>query len=190
MVLRTRRLAALALVPPGSVERELSLLASKVFARTGEPSSLACPGLLFLAAGSIEKTPIQVEDLDRCWKDIVGGFRGGGPVYDRGGLYLRVDGPLEALAARASALLRDDGDFPLRRGFGFFLGFHGPESATALVERAGETAVPLAFSAARLSLLSLDVELPGLTALAWKEEVVSVRKGYRSRFAARQRGTS
>jgi len=179
MVLRTRRLAALALVPPGSAERELSLLAEKVFAKTGEPSSLACPGLLFLATGSVGETAVRVEDLDRCWKDIGGGFRTGKPVYERGGLYLRVDGPLETLARRAGDLLRDDEVLPLRRGLGFFLGFHGPEMAASLVDWTEKAATPLGFSAARLSLLSLDVELPGLSVVVWKEELVSVRKGYR-----------
>jgi hypothetical protein len=170
MVLRTRRLSALALVPPGPQERSVQLLASEIFTSTGEPRSLLLPGFVLLAIGERPGDGVDGPRLGRLWEGISGSFKSDRLFLESGGLYLGLEGPLAALSERAWTCVIGEAATPLLPGRGFYLGPHRPESGERIIEGHRSLATTgLSFHAASLSLLELDLDLPDLHSLAWIE---------------------
>ncbi|MFZ4617137.1 MAG: hypothetical protein ACOYM2_13195 [Rectinemataceae bacterium] len=177
MALRTSRTLALAVSPPGPQEREANLLASRLFALTGEPTTLALPGLIVLAAGQAAGKTHDSSILQGLWEGIEGGFSSGSLAIGRDGcLILEVEGPLAELRERARRCLPSSLDFAPARVGAFFLGFHG-NSGDALRGQLARVAVPQFYwYAARLLLLELDGDLSGLRMLSYAELGQSHRK--------------
>jgi hypothetical protein len=177
VALKTSRTLALAISPPGPQEREANLLASRLFALTGEPTTLALPGLIVLAAGQAAGKTLDSSILQGLWEGIEGGFSSAGlAVGSDGCLVLEVEGPLPELRERARGFLPSPLDFAPARAGAFFLGIHG-SSREALRGQIARVAIPrFSWYAARLLLLELDGDLSGLRMLSYTELGQSHRK--------------
>jgi hypothetical protein len=184
-----------ALEAPGNVAREIALYRRRLFAELGETSALAFPELLPLTiALPPSEAPTRPSRkalehfLDPGWDGVAGDFRLAQPVLSRGLLYLRTEGPVEALAAAVRSLVGGRGfaiESPplLDCALGFFLCRLGGLSETRLgltpeaaLAAALELAPPsLGFADAQLVFMRFDSGADPFSSLAWKELIVSRR---------------
>jgi hypothetical protein len=175
MDLRTRRLIAIALVPPGPQEREVSLFKQEIFSKIGEPSALALPAFVFLAAGAGLHQPSAKKAIAGLWDGIRGGFSGGQLAMADDCLYLSLEGPLSELVEKSLAIVDGIVELPFVGPRGFFLGRMSGDPASAFL-----LAPPhISCMAACLSVLSLEIDDSHLRSASWKEEARQYRKGFR-----------
>jgi hypothetical protein len=174
----------LALEPPGNVARDLASYKRSLFAGLGEASGLAFPEVAALAFSRRETgapprpRAAAARSLEEAWEGIEGGFSSGGTVSSKGILYLELFGPVEDLASRAGAALRNLGlsaftDAPIEAGRGFLLcGSARPDSAlSAFAEPPA-----LAFRDCALVLLGMRFGSDPFAAATWRELARSKRR--------------
>jgi hypothetical protein len=182
-----RRLA-IALEPPSSVSRDLSLYRRGLFSALGEATALSFPDLSFLtwdltAEGSSAslRSPGKLRlALDSCWRDVRGRFASAGIAARGNSVYLRLEGPLEAAVRNAAAasealgLVRDP-EPPLELGLGFFL----LKSAHPEEDLARASAVNLprfSFADCSIALLRLGLGEDPFRAASWSARARSRRR--------------
>lgn len=177
MELRTRGIRALVLWPPGPQRREVNLAAARAFALSGDPSSLALPDCIVLAAGPLrEEAKARLEDI---WKDIEGQFSADRAEPRESGVYVPVSGPLALLAAHARELFEGEEALPFEKALGFFLGGLGEIDAAERSRLDEIIEEPLHWHSSKAAILLMEGDFPRLTGLRWKEEACSWRPARR-----------
>jgi hypothetical protein len=178
---RARRLF-LALEPPGNVSRDLCLYRRRLFGALAAPSALAFPECLVLAfaigsvglrrvSGPLRRDPA----IGAAWTGIKEDF-GPGRIFARGdSLFLRVEGPVPALAASAGVFFESLGasadpepPFPPAEGF-FLCGRLGARVDSAISAAEGEGPPELSFRDCSLVLMAWEGGTDPLSALRWRE---------------------
>ena len=159
----------LALYPPGPQRREANLLASRRFARCGDPSCLLFPDAVLLA-GSSGPRP-EVSRLSGLWEGIDGNFSSSMVEIRGDKAYLVVKGPLAELRRRGEALFKGGLDHPFEGGIGFYLGGVLPP------EEAVEEDQVASFSwwSCRLVLLEISGDWSRGGSFSWREGAVAWR---------------
>lgn len=161
---RSRSVSAAILFPPGPQRREVNLLASSLFAATGDHLCLALPDLVVLTVG---RAGANAEvTLRNAWSGIEGSFSCASLERRGDSLFLPVRGPLPDLARAAAACFEAPQPFPFEGGCGFFL---GGEKAAAFAEEKAPTLSGFGWRACRLALVDVQGDLDGLTNLTWSE---------------------
>lgn len=187
MPLRTtdRDVAAICLVPPGNVAREIALLKRRLFSMTGEALALALPEFVLLSAHAWEpgmgrklRRREMAIGLEAAWSGIEGGFAITEPSLDSGWLALGLDGPVEALRRAIGPLVEEGAEeahpaFPIVSAF--LLCPLGEEAGSAML---ADVAAPprLAFHAAELALFRIRFTGEGLSATTWARQCGARRR--------------
>jgi hypothetical protein len=185
MPLRTTEwdIAAICLVPPGNIARELAAFKRRLFRATGDALSLAFPETAVLLAApwapgldSRDGRRRTRAVLGSAWPYMEGQFRPGRPALASGWLVLPMEGLPPILLERASAALGEgkpssDVPFPLLPSFPLF---PVRDSTGDLAAVEGASPPALAFGVADLALFRFRVS-EGRRALAWTS-IVSVRR--------------
>jgi len=190
---------AIALLPPGSEARKLTDIKRRLFEEDAAcpfegvpehpagPAGLAFPDAAFLAfrAGRTQGCPVRDTELRAVWEGIDGAFRSGRVFERAGGIYLGLEGPLEALCLKIEALQagspggcgRAEGSsweesigLPgggCLYGGGFYLGRAGrPERLELAQKAAAENQLSFLDATLAIVRISLCMAPP---ALVWKE---------------------
>ena len=170
------------------------MAAARVFAVSGDPTALALPDCLLLAAGRPhgEDSPRLAE----MWTDIEGGFSCDHtevrrPVTDSAsrtlssGVYLPVAGPLAELAARARGFFAECLPLPFEAAIGFYLGRAGAVETD--LETLGKEIVecPFQWWSCKLGLLHFEGDLVDFRDFKWREVASSwrpKRRGHREKL--------
>lgn len=177
-----RRLYAIAIEPPGSIQREFVLYRRRLFGSLGETSALAFPEYLFLAFTESAPASSVGTGLNSYWEGQEDSFISTGPHAEAGSLYLAFDPPLAELQARAEELLGSPAESPpIGPGRGLFLLRPERSEAGRAITAAGEATPPLlSFYSAALLLLELELAERELGALTWLElaRAYRPRRGY------------
>ena len=188
MPLRTtdRDIAAVCLVPPGNVAREIAAMKRRLFEATGEAQALAIPEMAILRAtpweaglGSRDGRRRLKASFESALECMEGRFRIKGPSVAAGWLVLAVEGLPPAMMERLESALGDGkpclaSPFP---SLPSFLLHPIRDAARDLAAAAGAGPPELSFGAARLALLRfrLSEGSDGFKALAWTG-IVAVRR--------------
>jgi hypothetical protein len=199
------------LEPPGNVAREIALFRRRVFRGTGDTSALAFPEVVPLAFSAFSKSapesprprreprPLDYARIlttpSPMWDGVAGSFNTGEIIERGSGLYLLVDGPLEALASQAALRLAGFGaapfvEPPLACGLGFFICLPpaagaGADPLAALISGLGPPR--LAFRDSSLLLARLTLGPDPFAAGRWRPLACSLRRGPQDRPAAGDR---
>jgi hypothetical protein len=175
--LKTRGIHSLVLWPPGPQRREANLAAARAFALSGDPSSLALPDCVVLAAGQLrEEWKARLEGI---WTDVAGQFSSDHAELRESGVYLPVSGPLALLSARGRELFEEEQVLPFEMALGFFLGGPGEINAEKRATLDDILAEPLHWHSSKAAVLLMEGDSSLQSGLRWKEEANSWRPARR-----------
>jgi len=189
MPLRTtdRDIAAICLIPPGNVAREIAAFKRRLFVATGEAEALALPEAAILHAwpweagmGKRDGRRRMKAVLESAWACMEGRFRLAGPSAVSGWLVLAMEALPPAMLERLASAwggARPSPPSPLPALPSFPL-YRIRDEAGDLAAAAGAGPPRLAFGAARLALLRfrLSDESECFKALAWTGIVAASRR--------------
>ena len=180
MPLRTtdRDIAAVCLVPPGNVAREIAAFKRRLFAVTGEARALAVPDMAILVAapwnpglGSRDGRLRMKAAFESAWSCMEGRFRLMEAAIASGWLVLALENLPPAMIQRLFPALGVpspifESPFPALPSFPLY---PPRDEATDLAAAAGAGPPGLAFRTARLALLRFRLAETddGLSALSW-----------------------
>lgn len=181
-----RDIAAVCLIPPGNVAREIAALKRRLFEATGEARVLALPEAAVLLARPWEPGLGDRDGRRRlkavfgaAWDCMEGRFRITGPSALSGWLVLSLENLPPAMLERLKSAMGDNeypspSPFPSLPSFPLYL---VRDEARDLAAAKAATLPELAFGAARLALLRLRLSggNDGLEALSWSG-IVAVRR--------------
>jgi len=181
-----RDIAAVCLIPPGNVAREIAALKRRIFEATGEARVLALPEAAILLSmpwepglGNRDGRRRIKAVFESAWECMEGRFRLAGPMAVRGWLVLSMGTLPSAMMERLSSA-RGNGEpsaaspFPPLPSFPLYP-IRDEAGDLAAAEEAGPP--ELAYGAARLALLRfrLSGRTDGFEAVTWKG-IVAVRR--------------
>jgi len=178
-----RDIAAICLVPPGNIARELVAFKRRLFRATGEALALSVPETAILLSVPWEPGFADRDGRRRikavfesAWKCMEGQFRFGKTAVSSGWLVLSMENLPPAMMERLSGVLGEEKPsfeavFPRLPAFPLF-----PirDEAGDLSPATGFLPPEMAFSSARLALFRFRLS-EGMKALAWTS-IVTVRR--------------